>query len=182
MKLTFARRLLSSIAVVAAATLTACASGPVVTDYSNEKPRLDMSQFFNGDLLAHGLYTDATGKVVRRFEGILKGSWNGDNGTLEENFTYSDGRTDQRIWHLVRMNDGRYVGTADDVLGPSTGLASGNALHRTYTMRLPVDGQLVEAQFDDWMYQINDRVVLNKATVSRYGVKMGEVMVSFQKK
>ena len=34
---------------------------------------------------------------------------------------------------------------------------------------------------DDWMYLIDDRVMLNRATMSKFGVRLGEVFLSFTK-
>jgi hypothetical protein len=37
-------------------------------------------------------------------------------------------------------------------------------------------------QFDDWMYLVDDKVMLNKATMSKFGIRLGEVTLSFTKK
>ena len=165
--------------------LTACAA-PTPADYAAEKPGLDLKSYFNGDITAHGIFTDRSGKVVRRFTVAMTGSWSGDSGTLDERFTYSDGKTERRVWHLTKLpGDGattRYIGRADDVVGEAVGVASGNALNWAYTLRLPVDGKVYEVQFDDWMYLMDNRVMLNKAVMSKYGVKLGEVTLSFYKK
>jgi hypothetical protein len=51
-----------------------------------------------------------------------------------------------------------------------------------YTLALPVDGRVWEVQFDDWMYLMNDRVMLNKAVMSKWGVRLGEVTLSFTRR
>ena len=38
-------------------TLSGCA-GPPPADYANETPTLDLRQYFNGPMTAHGLFTD----------------------------------------------------------------------------------------------------------------------------
>jgi len=35
---------------------------------------------------------------------------------------------------------------------------------------------------DDWMYLIDDRVMLNRATMSKFGVRLGEITLSFTKR
>ena len=62
-------------------------------------------------------------------------------------------------------------------LGEAIGVASGNALNWRYTLRLPVDGSIYEVQFDDWMYLVDERVMLNKARMSKFGIFLGEVTV-----
>ena len=169
-------------AALAAALLTACASAPVPADHAAEKPALDLASYFNGELVAHGLFTDRGGKVVRRFTVAMKCTWSGDNGTLDEDFTYSDGQRERRVWRLKKLPGGQYTGTADDVVGTALGQAAGNALQWKYTLRLPVDGSVYEVQFDDWMYLMDERVMLNKAQMSKFGIRLGEVTLTFYKK
>ncbi len=176
------RRLTLALAAtaLAAAVLTGCA-GPTPADYAAETPVLDLKTYFNGDLVAHGLFTDRSGQVVRRFVVQMTGSWNGNQGTLDERFTYSDGKTERRVWRLTDEGGGRWSGRADDVVGVAQGVAAGNALNWRYTLSLPVDGKVYEVQFDDWMYLMDERVMLNKAVMSKFGVRLGEVTLSFYK-
>jgi hypothetical protein len=166
----------------AAACIVGCGSAPTTADYAAEKPTLDLRSYFNGDLLAYGLFTDRSGKVVRRFVVRINGSWNGPQGTLDERFTYSDGQTDRRVWHLTDEGQGRWSGRADDVVGVAEGHAAGNALNWRYTLSLPVDGKVYEVQFDDWMYLVDGQVLLNKAVMSKFGFRLGEVTLSFAKR
>ena len=160
--------------------LVACAS-PAPADYAAEKPVLDLQRYFNGDVTAHGIFTDRSGKVVRRFTVLMKCQWTGDEGVLDEAFSYSDGKTDRRVWKLKKLPGGRYTGTAGDVVGTAEGLAAGNAFQWAYTLKLPVDDKVYEVQFDDWMYLIDEHVMLNKAVMSKFGIRLGEVTLSFYK-
>ena len=175
------RRLLLASTPAAALTLAGCAS-PTVSDYAAEKPVLDLRRYFNGTLDAWGVFTDRSGKVVRRFTVVMDCRWQGDEGVLDEDFTYSDGTKQRRIWRLKRLEGGRYTGRADDVVGEATGQALGNAFNWQYTMALPVDGRIVNVQFDDWMYLMDDKVMLNKAVMSKFGIQLGEVTLSFTKR
>ena len=168
-------------ALGALATLAGC-STQNVSDYATEKPVLELRDYFNGTLDAYGLFTDRSGKVVKRFTVVMKGSWKGDDGVLDEDFSYSDGSTQKRVWRLRRLGDGSYTGTADDVLGQAKGKQSGNAFNWTYTLSLPVDGKVYEVQFDDWMYLMTDKVMLNKAAMSKFGFYLGDVTLSFTKR
>jgi hypothetical protein len=165
--------------------LLGCA-GPQVADYAREQPKLDLRQYFNGTVDAYGVFTDRSGKVVKRFTVLMKCSWSGpvgqETGVLDEEFIYSDGTRERRVWTLKRTAEGRYVGTAADVVGQAQGEESGNAFRFGYTLRLPVDGRTYEVQFDDWMYLMDERVMLNKAVMSKFGIRLGEVTLSFVKR
>ena len=45
------------------------APGPKVSDYAAEKPVLDLRQYFNGTIDAHGVFTNRSGKVVQTLHG-----------------------------------------------------------------------------------------------------------------
>jgi hypothetical protein len=174
------RRRLLLAGVLGTLLLGGCA-GQQLDAYQQEKPALDLAQYFNGELQAHGMFQNWRGQVVRRFTVDMTGRWNGDEGVLDERFHYADGEQGRRVWHLRRHADGRYTGTADDVVGQAEGRVVGNAFYWEYTLRLPVEGRVYEVQFNDWMYLVNDQVMLNRATLSKFGVPLGEVTLSFYK-
>ena len=165
-----------------AALLAAC--GHVDVDhYAQEKPKLEMSSFFNGTIDAWGMFQKRSGEVVRRFHVEIEASWkSADEGTLDEHFTYSDGEKQRRVWTLKRQADGTWQGTADDVVGVATGRISGNALRWTYVLRLPVDGREYLVNFDDWMWQMDDQSMMNRSTMSKFGFDLGEVTLFFRKR
>ena len=176
------RRLAAALALATSAPLllSACAS-PTPADYASQSPALDLRQYFDGKLLAHGIVTNRSGQVTQRFTVQINASWVGDVGTLDEQFIYSDGRRDTRIWTLTRSANGHYTGRAADVLGQATGQAAGNALNWRYTLLQPVDGRVWQLQFDDWMFLVDERVMINRAVFSKFGVRLGEVLLSFQR-
>ena len=100
---------------------------------------------------------------------------------LEEDFEYSDGVRERRVWTIRHLGGGRYSGSASDVVGQASGEAAGNALRWRYSLKLPVGGSVYEVDFDDWMFLVDDRVMLNKARMSKFGVHLGDVTLSFQK-
>lgn len=175
------RRLWLSAAAAGAVAVSGCA-GPSVNDYAQAQPVLDLKRYFNGVVDAWGVFTDRSGRVVKRFTVVMNCSWNGEQGVLDEDFVYSDGTTQKRIWRLTHQGEGRYVGRADDVVGQASGRTRGNAFNWAYTLALPVDGQVWHVQFDDWMYLMSERVMLNKASMSKFGIFLGEVTLSFTKR
>lgn len=172
-------RRIAAIALATAA-LSAC-STPDVDLYRAEQPTLDLRRYFNGPLQAHGMFQDRSGEIVKRFHVDIVGSWQGNKGTLDERFTYSDGSREQRIWHLEVDEQGQVTGRADDVVGQASGRIAGNTMRWQYTLALPVDGRIVNVQFDDWLVLMDQQVMLNRATMSKWGFKLGEVTLSFTK-
>ena len=173
--------LMAAPAAVAAPWLSGCAS-PQIADYATERPTLDLRQYFSGKVDAWGVFTDRSGRVVKRFVVDMDCQWCGDDGVLDEQFTYSDGTRQRRVWRLRHEGQGRYSGRADDVVGAASGESRGNTFRWRYTLSLPVDGRVWEVQFDDWMYLMDDQVMLNKARMSKWGIFLGEVTLAFKRR
>lgn len=164
-----------------ALALAGCAGIPV-DQYRSEKPQLDLKTYFNGTLDGWGMFQNRKGEVVKRFHVVIDARWQGDTGTLDEKFSWSDGTSSRRVWTLQKQADGRYLGTADDVVGTAIGEAAGNALRWRYVLALPVDGRVWHVDFDDWMFLIDDQVMLNRSAMSKWGFHLGEVTLSFTRR
>ena len=161
--------------------LAGCASVEVA-DYAAEKPELDLANYFNGTLDADGMFQDRAGKVVKRFHVVIEARWTGAVGTLDERFTYSDGSTQRRVWTVTRQDANHYTGRADDVVGEAVGEARGNALRWRYVMALPVDGKVSNVDFGDWIFLMDDRVMLDRSVMSKFGFRPGGVTLSLRKR
>lgn len=178
-------RALQAVLLAAVVALTlglAGCSAPLPAHYAAERPVLDPSRYFNGRLDAWGMFQDRFGKVVKRFTVEMNCRWEGDTGTLEEDFLYADGTRERRVWTLRRVAPDRYIGTAADVVGEAVGIVAGNAFNWRYTLALPIEGRTWHVDFDDWMFLVDDQVMLNRAVMSKFGIRLGEVTLSFTKR
>ena len=126
------------------------------------------------------MFSDRSGEVRRRFTVAMQCSWQGEQGVLDEQFVYDDGERQRRVWRLRHRQWGvcRHCGRRRR-RGPRPDHRP--RLPLGYTLRLPVDGRVWEVDFDDWMFLIDDRVMLNRATMSKFGVRLGEVQLAFTK-
>lgn len=174
------KKTLRVICLVMLIGLSACSSLDI-SDFKSQTPVLDLRHYFNGTIEGHGMFQKRSGEVAKRFRVVIDARWNGATGTLDEAFTWSDGTTSRRVWTLTDLGNGRYSGTADDVVGTALGEAAGNALRWRYVLALPVDGNVYQVDFDDWMFLIDDKVMLNRSVMSKFGFYLGEVTLSFRK-
>ena len=164
----------------AALTLAGCATVDVA-DYRAERPPLDLATYLDGTVDGWGIVQDRSGKVVRRFTVRIEGKWQGNRGTLDEHFEFSDGEKQNRVWTLVKDGD-RYTGTAGDVVGTATGLQQGNAFNMRYVLRVPWSGRTIDVDMDDWMWRIDESTVLNRTEMRKFGFRVGEVTLSFRRR
>ena len=163
-------------------TLGAC-STQKVSDFAGRKPELDLAQYFSGQTDAWGIFVDRFGTMRRTFKVDITGTPTADGIILDERFVYDDGERQQRVWTLKKTGDKKYEGTAADVIGVAQGNIAGNALQWTYQVDLKVgEGSTWRVTFDDWMWQQDEKVMLNRAAISRFGIEIGTVTIFFQRK
>jgi hypothetical protein len=160
--------------------LTAC-TGPNLTYYKQDAPPLDLKDYFTGPIKAWGLVQDRKGQVTRRFDVVMHGSWEGDVGTLEEHFNYYDGETDKRVWTITKISADRYEGKAGDIIGKADGEVAGNTMRWAYVMDLPVGDTTYKITFDDWMFLMNDGVLINRSYLKKFGITVAELTLFMQK-
>ncbi|MCC5857117.1 MAG: DUF3833 domain-containing protein [Ectothiorhodospiraceae bacterium] len=160
--------------------LAGCAAVSV-DDYRDDAPELVLEEYFDGELIAHGLFVDRFGRVQRRFVVTIDAWWEGNVGTLDERFHYDDGTTDRRVWTLRRLPDGTYNGRAADVAGVGRIQVAGNTMRLRYTLMQPIGGRVWNVSMDDWMHLIDNDTLVNRTRMSKFGITLGHVIVQFRR-
>jgi hypothetical protein len=92
-----------------------------------------------------------------------------------------DGSQQRRVWTLTPTGPGLWSGRADDVIGEALGEVAGNALRWRYRLNLPVDGSTYEVTFDDWMYLMDEDTLINRSSMSKAGIELGQVTLFFRR-
>jgi len=159
--------------------LNACSTP--LDQYKSQTPTLALETFFNGQLRAYGMVQDYSNKVTRRFSVDMVGTWQDNKGILEEDFLYADGEQQRRVWHLTKLADGQYSGRAEDVVGTARGRVEGFAFNWGYTLQVPIDGEIMEFQLDDWMYLVEENHLLNRATMKKFGIPVAELTLYIER-
>lgn len=143
--------------------------------------QLNIFEYFSGRTVAYGLFESRFGSVRRSFVVEIDGRVQNDELILNESFIYDDGEHQRRIWIIVSDQKGGYQGRADDVIDEAVGHVIGNCLNWRYEMLLSVKNRKFKVSFDDWMYLMPDNVLFNRADLSKLGVTIGSVSISFHK-
>lgn len=154
-----------------------------IKDYENNEPKLVLEEYFSGKSKAWGVFQDRFGKVRREFSVDIHGHWDeaAQKLTLDEDFDYKDGAKEKRVWHIEKTGENTYQGHADGVVGIARGQTSGNAFHWQYTFDLPYKGDTLRVTFDDWMWLQDKNVLFNKASIYKWGFRLGDVYIFFEK-
>lgn len=152
-----------------------------IKNYSNKKPNLEIETYFSGETKGYGLVQKCSGAVRRQFEVQMQGTWKDNKGILDEHFIFDDGEKQHRQWQLEKIDANHFIGKAEDVVGVAKGEQFGNAIHMEYVLRVPYKGSTIDVTMDDWLYRINDKIVLNNATMKKFGFCVGRLTASFSK-
>ena len=165
---------------ILALTITGC-SDMKLKDFAEKKPEFKIEEYFLGKTTASGLFIDRLGKVRRQFTVDMEGIQEGDTFILNETFLYDDGEEEFRRWEIKKTGDKSYEGRSSDIKGIALGKSSGNALNWHYTLKLNYKDGVMLVNFDDWLIQQDEKNVFNKATMKKFGIRLGDVYLFFKK-
>jgi hypothetical protein len=172
----------AAILLAGVLALGACGGRPDIVGASRTGPALALEAYFDGRLTATGVFQDRFEDVRRAFTVEIEGAWDGETLTLVEDFVYEDGAVEQRIWRLRKTGPSTWEGAAEGVVGKALGEVRGSAFNFRYTFDLErPGGDRIRVDFDDWMFRINDRDMVNRAYVSKYGVEIGTLSIFFRR-
>ena len=150
-------------------------------DYKNTEPKIKIEEYFLGKVKAWGIFQGRSGKVKRQFTAEMNGSFNGQDFILNEDFSWNDGEKQQRRWTIKKTGNHNYEGTAADVVGVAKGVSYGSAFKFEYNLLVPFKNKKIKVRFDDWIFKQDDKVAINRAIVTKFGFKVGELTVFFVK-
>jgi hypothetical protein len=168
-------------AILLMSLLTSC-SAIDMTQYKANEPRLDLFGYFSGSTRGWGIVQDRKGELIRQFVVEITGEVTEEGQlVLKEDFDWSDGEQSSRTWILSKKDKHSFTGTAGDVIDHAEGILYGNVLNWQYQLNLKVEDATWKITFDDWLFQVSEDMLINKATMSKFGVEVGEVTIVFRK-
>lgn len=167
-----------TLVVIFSALLLSCSTN--IQEYQGSKPDFAFREFFSGHLKAWGMVTDYSDKLTRRFTTDIIASWNKNTLTLDETFHYADGKQQKRVWH-IKLNGNEISGQAGDVKGLAKGSIAGSVVNWHYLLNVPINNKQWTFKVDDWLYRIDDEVVINTSTLYKFGLPVGHVTLMMKK-
>ena len=150
-------------------------------DFKDKQPRLIIEDYMSGNIKAWGILQNRSGKVTRQFSADLNGKWDGEQLILDEKFNWTDGEVQTRQWKIKKIDNHNYEGTAGDVVGVAKGYSYGPAFKFEYVLLVPVKGREIKITFDDWIFMQDEKVAINRAKMTKFGIKVAELTVMFVK-
>lgn len=165
----------------AASTTLLLGCATPIAHYADTQPLLN-TDYFLGEMSAHGIVKDWKGKVIRHFNADLAGHREGDQIILNEFFEFSDGEKQRRRWVFQDSQKGRFEATAEDVLGPAKGEYRGNTMYMSYDLKVNSDGQSIVLSARDALYRVNAQTLLSESTLYKFGLPVAAVTLVINKR
>jgi len=95
---------------------------------------------------------------------------------------FDDGHRDVLEWRITRHSENRYSGTETNLKGEAQGEQSDNHFRWKYVRDVPqAGGGPTRMAFDDCFYLQEPKVLMARATVSRFGFEIGVITVTYLK-
>ncbi len=148
--------------------------------YATTEPVFDVRRVLNGPIVSEGVIFGPSGVMASRFVARMEGQWQGDSGTLSEDFTYADGTSQQRLWTLKMEKDGNFTATAPDIVGLAQGRQRGATVQLSYRIKLPDDAGGHVLDVTDWLYLMPNGAIMNKSEMRKFGVKVAELIATMR--
>lgn len=148
---------------------------------SGKSGRFELTSFLAGKTRAWGIFEDRFGRLRRRLEVEMEGRWDGDKFVLDERFTYDTGEVEIRRWLVEPAGEGRFRATCPDCVGEAVGQCDEDSIRMSYRFRLKLESRDVVVSFEDRIYRMNNDHAVNRATMTKWGVKLGELALFFER-
>jgi hypothetical protein len=142
---------------------------------------LDLRHYLNGTLEGAGVVINWRGESTDSFVVKIRASWQGSLGKIEEEYTYSDGRAERRILIIDYYRDDAFTATADDILGRAKGRTNTKQLSMQYTQKLKSKSRTLTLRMFDKRYLLNEQVMIVKIRMRKWGVNVGEILMTLRK-
>ena len=154
---------------------------PQMTEPPGDGPLFELTTFLHGRTRAWGIFEDLFGKLRRRIDVEMVGTWRDGVFVLDERFTYDGRETETRTWLVEPQGHGRFRASCPDCVGEATGICDAESIRMSYRFRLRLEKREIIVSFDDRIFRMANATAVNRATMSKWGVKLGELSLFFER-
>ena len=141
----------------------------------------DLFQYFQGETKAWGTVVDRFGNFQKSFSVEMVGTIEKDKLILNEYFVYDTGESENREWIIEKTGPLSYRGVSENIIGFAEGKEFKNTMNFIYKSNIQIAGRNIKVEFDDWFLRPDEDTVINRAEITKFGIKLAEVSIFFRK-
>lgn len=79
------------------------------------------------------------------------------------------------------MGNNNYQGVASDVVDLAEGSIVGSVFQWQYQLDVPYGDDSIVLNLDDWLYLIDEKHLINKTKLTKFGFRVGELTLVIEK-
>jgi hypothetical protein len=170
------RALRAALALTSVLFVSDCASFQA-QDSARSRSHFELILFFTGRSRSWGVFENSHGQPKRYFtcDSYGKRNTSGDL-TLNQHFLFSDGKTQNRVWHIHQVDSCHWKASADDMVGVAQAVKSGNTVSLGYTIALDRKNPLATVHIRQWIYQPEESgCLMTRLVITKLGVTIFQV-------
>ena len=144
-------------------------------------PKLKFEVYFSGKVTAFGhmtLYYPK--KRIKNIKAKFSGKFHRDKLNLNEEFIDGNSKTN-RAWTFQKISELNFIGHENNVLSPFNVRVENNILNMNYKFKTSYKNYDFSVNIEDSMYLINDKILLNKSKISKFGITIAETILLYTK-
>lgn len=141
----------------------------------------DFARFFGGQVQGVGITQDWRGRPTDRFELTMHGTFTPVSGTLDERLVHADGSVEQRRWDITRHGAQDWRARCDGIPGQARGGTQPWGFRWRYRISHALGGRQITLHCDDRMYAIDDRYLMNRISVRKFGVPVASLTLLYRR-
>ncbi|MSP33321.1 MAG: DUF3833 family protein [Rickettsiales bacterium] len=150
-------------------------------DYLEKAPKLDIKNFFTGDLEGFAILLNSQEKIDTSFTAKINGKWEENRGTVQYNYLYNGGKKDSRTWLITIDDSSSYSAIGHDFIETAQGRNQGNASIITYTLNAMLKEQKQRIEFEDQLYLVDEKSAIIISTMRSGNNIISKAIISLKK-
>ncbi len=150
-------------------------------DFLEKAPRIDVKNFFTGDLEGFAIVQNPQEKIEGSFIIKANGKWEENRGTVNYNYSFNGGKKDSRTW-LITINDpASYTAIGHDFIGDAQGRNLGNSSVINYSLNTLFKDKKQPVNYEDKLYLVDEKSAIIISTMTQGNKIVGRAIISLKK-
>ena len=150
-------------------------------DYLEKAPKIDIKNFFSGDLEGFAIVQDAQERIDNSFTAKINGKWDENRGTVTFSYLYNGGKKDSRTWLFTINDSSNYSAIGHDFIETAQGRNQGNASIVNYSLNTMFKENKQRVDFEDKIYLADDKSAILISTMKQGKTIIGKAIISLRK-
>ena len=147
--------------------------------YQDQTPQITIQNFFDGNLIGHGIIHNDNNIVERTYTLEIEAKWYSKTGFVEKIYRFNDGEIITKKLSFKLIDDFNFIIESDEIVGYGQGSQSGNTIKIDYIFKyFDESGSKKEVNVTDWLYKTDNNNLINITEYKKLGGRIGDKYIT----